>query len=179
MAEANFRMSADEPSTSTGRPPIYTDELAETICERMAGGESLLQICRDGAMPSYSTVMKWAATMPTFAENYTRAREALLEHHGQELVEIADDASNDWMDRETRDGRMERCLDREHVERSKLRIETRKWVLARLLPKKYGESVLNKNQMLDANGNPMTPGPTFVIAREEAKKIAEDLDSKV
>lgn len=36
-----------------------------------------------------------------------------------------------------------------------------------------------KTQQLDANGNPITPGPTFVIAREEAKKIAEDLDSQV
>jgi hypothetical protein len=128
-------MATDDPRA------LYTDELAATVCRRMAEGESLIQICRDEAMPCKATVMKWAREIPGFADQYARAREALLEIHAEELVEIADDGTNDWMERATRDGRIERVLDREHIDRSRLRVDTRKWLLSKLLPKKYGDKL--------------------------------------
>ena len=70
---------------------------------------------------------------------YARAREALAEHWADEILEIADDATNDWMGRQRRDGVTEIVLNRDHVERSKQRIDARKWLLSKALPKVYGD----------------------------------------
>jgi hypothetical protein len=56
-----------------------------------------------------------------------------------EMIEIADDGKNDWMDREISKGRVITVPDHELVQRSRLRIDTRKWILAKLLPKVYGD----------------------------------------
>lgn len=125
---------------SAGRPPLYSTELANAVCERMASGESLRQVCRDESMPCLSTVMKWAATLPEFAEQYAKAREALLEHWAEEITEIADDGSNDWLKRE-KDGQVDYVFNAEHVNRSRLRVDTRKWLLSKLAAKKYGDKV--------------------------------------
>jgi hypothetical protein len=76
-----------------------------------------------------------------FSANYARAREIGYEHWADESVEIADNASNDWMERARKDGEIETVLNREHVSRSELRINTRKWMLSKLLPKKFGDRV--------------------------------------
>lgn len=58
-----------------GRPSDYSDELAATICDRIAGDESLESICRDEGMPASSTVRRWLREKPEFQANYVRARE--------------------------------------------------------------------------------------------------------
>ena len=64
-----------------GRPSLYTDKLAAEICIRLAIGESLVQVCKEDAMPAYRTVMNWLfETYPKtdprheFLHNYARAR---------------------------------------------------------------------------------------------------------
>jgi hypothetical protein len=118
----------------------YTREVAALICQRMADGESLRQICRDESMPCLSTVLKWSREIPEFSQHYAQAREALLEHWAEEINEIADDGSNDWVRRETAQGRVEIVVDAEHIARSRLRVDTRKWLLSKLLPKRFGDS---------------------------------------
>lgn len=126
----------------TGRPSGYTQETADIICHRMAEGESLREVCRDPAMPSTSTVMRWAIAVEAFREQYTRAREALLEHWAEEITEIADDGSNDYMDRLDKDGKViGEVVNQEHIARSRLRVDTRKWLLSKLKPKKYGDKL--------------------------------------
>ena len=66
---------------------------------------------------------------------YARAKELQIEHWADDLLEISDDASNDWMQRE---GRVE--LNIEHIQRSRLRTDNRKWLIAKLRPEKYGDS---------------------------------------
>lgn len=125
-----------------GGQTVYTDALAVEICRRMADGESLRQICRDDHMPDESTVRDWYVTDRNgFAPHYARARELQLERWADEILDIAEDGSNDWMDREVGKGRIVRALDDEHVRRSQLRIESRKWLLSKLAPKKYGDRV--------------------------------------
>lgn len=120
----------------TGRPSSYTQEIGDAICERIAEGESLRSICGAEDMPSKSAVFRWLATDLTFRDQYARAKEAQAEALADEIMDIADDGSNDWMEKEHGP-----VLDAEHVQRSKLRIEARKWVAAKLLPKKYGDKV--------------------------------------
>jgi hypothetical protein len=62
-----------------------------------------------------------------------------MQLRAEEILRIAEDGSNDWMDVETRSGRMVRQLDHEHVKRSELRIKTRQWLMTRFAPKVFGD----------------------------------------
>jgi hypothetical protein len=132
-----------------GRPSSYTAELAANICERLASGESLKAICRDEAMPDERSVRRWALNdVEGFAPRYAQAREIQAFSMADELLEIADDASNDWM---VREGKTE--LNGEHVQRSRLRSDTRKWLLSKMLPKVYGDKITQEHT--GADGGPI------------------------
>lgn len=126
-----------------GRPTDYTKELADSICERIATGESVRSIVRDGAMPSSSTIYRWLLdeSKQDFWEQYEKARNIQAEIMFEELLDIADDGSNDWMEKENKDGSSYTVLDHEHVQRSRLRVDTRKWFLSKVLPKKFGDKI--------------------------------------
>jgi hypothetical protein len=120
-------------------------KVIDAICESIADGQSLLEICKSDDMPSRSTVCLWLAEDATLSDNYARACEMRADAIFEEILEIADDASNDWM---ARNDNGEVQLDSEHVQRSRLRIDARKWVLARMAPAKYGDRL-----SVDANVN--------------------------
>lgn len=117
----------------------YTQDLADAICARLAEGWTLRQVCREPGMPSPASVRRWAADNSRFATQYARARESGYQAMADELVDIADDGQNDWMDREPRNGDTLRVVDEECVKPSQLRVDTRKWLLAKALPKVYGD----------------------------------------
>jgi len=90
----------------TGRPSTYSQEIADEVCRRLAGGESLRAICRDEGIPDESTVRLWASDdREGFAAQYARAREVQFLAIADELLEIADDGRNDWMQRRGNDER--------------------------------------------------------------------------
>ncbi len=122
-----------------GRPSLYTEALAAEICRRLAEGETLRAICRDKAMPDKATVLRWLADKKKadFRDQYTHAREMQADALFDEALEIADYASDDWA--VDKDGK--KTLDHEHVQRSRLRVDTRKWLMARMAPKKYGDKL--------------------------------------
>ena len=133
-----------------GRPSKLTQAISREICARIADGETLLGICRDTRMPARSTVMLWlydgrqkgATKMQrTFSDNYARAREDQVEAWSDEVMEISDDGTNDWVQRELKDGRVVLVCDREHVSRSALRVKTRLHLMAKRAPKKYGDKI--------------------------------------
>lgn len=136
-----------------GRPSSYTPEIALSICERMSLGESLREICREEAMPTKTTVMRWLFANLEFRDQYAKAREAQTEHWAEEILEIADDGSNDYMDRQNKDGSSYETVNSEHINRSRLRVDTRKWLMARMAPKKYGDRVTN--EMVGKDGGPI------------------------
>lgn len=108
----------------------------------MAEGLSLREICAAEDMPAASTVYLWLAKHAQFLEQYARARVAQAERWADELIDIADDGSNDWMERRNCDGEMIGWRENgEAVSRSRLRADTRKWVLSKLQPKKYGDKL--------------------------------------
>jgi hypothetical protein len=126
-----------------GRPSKFTQAIADAICEGLADARSLRSICCDEKMPSQTTVFRWLADdrYKAFREQYARAREAQADAIFDEILDIADDGSNDWMDRKREDGSTDETLNHEHVQRSKIRIDARKWMAGKLAPKKYGEKI--------------------------------------
>lgn len=130
-----------------GRPSDFRQELADEICFRMAEGEVLSQICRDEHMPPRTTVIGWTRTHPDFLAQYLEARERMLDRWSEEIIEISEDGTNDWMEREGAAGRSRVIVDNECVQRSKLRVESRRWLLSKFRPETYGDS-----QRIDLKG---------------------------
>ena len=126
-----------------GRPTAYTAALAEEILDRMHNGESLNEICRGEHMPNERTVRRWNMDdVDGFSPKYARARDALIEYHADEILNISDNATNDWMERHNNDGEaIGWQVNGDHVSRSKLRVESRKWLLSKLRPDRYGDRV--------------------------------------
>jgi hypothetical protein len=125
-------------------PPVtrssFTQDVFDDVCGQLSSGKTLREICRQPGMPAESTVRKWAvANEQGCHAQYTRAREALAEHMSDEILEIADDATNDWMERQRQNGSIEMAINKEHIERSRQRIDARKWLLSKALPKVYGD----------------------------------------
>lgn len=105
-----------------GRPSKFTQALADRICERLAAGETLRAVCRDDGMPAPQTVIRWTRDREGFSEQYAKAREAGYALMADHLTEIADDKTGD-------------------PARDRLRLDTRKWLLSKALPKVYGDKI--------------------------------------
>lgn len=119
------------------RQSEYSQDVADVICERLSEGDSLRAISRDESMPAQSTVFKWLIAVPAFAEQYTRAREAQADHMAEEILEIADDGSNDSYI----DGDGNKRTDQDVIARSRLRVDARKWLASKMAPKRYGDKL--------------------------------------
>jgi hypothetical protein len=134
----------------TGRPSLYSPQLAAQIIARLAGGLSLERLCRNKQMPSASTIYRWLGERADFREAYVRAGEAKGIRSGERVVDIA-----------------ERCLRGEiPPDAARVAIEGHKWAAGRLAPKVYGDRVA----LTDPNGEAF--GTTVVQARH-------DLESKL
>lgn len=103
-----------------GAPAIYAPECRDIICDRLAAGEPLRQICMADGMPSESLVRKWATEDAAFGALYARARNIGLDCIAEGTMEIADDLTEDPASR-------------------RVRIDTRKWLLSKMRPDKYGD----------------------------------------
>lgn len=141
-----------------GRPSEFSEKVASIICERIADGESLRTICLDDAMPHRSTVFRWLAANESFRDQYTRAREAQADALFEEILEIADDTSHDTIIKEGKDGGEYEAANSEWINRSRLRVDARKWMASKLAPKKYGDK-------LDVNHGGQ-PGNPIVTVRD-------------
>lgn len=133
-----------------GRPTLYSPELAAEICRQIASGKSLRTVCKAKGMPDMSTIFLWLGKIneegkpvyPEFLNQYARATEERAEAYVEEVFEIADDGTNDWMEDNYDKGKTPGYqLNGENIQRSKLRIDTRKWYASKIKPKKYGEKL--------------------------------------
>jgi len=118
-----------------GRPTLYTEELVDDIINRLTDGESLVKICDSDGMPKCAVVYRWLALHEEFSDRYARARADQAERYLDEILEIADKE--------------------EDVQRAKLKIDTRKWTMGKLKPKKYGDKQTNVFE--DPDGKALTP----------------------
>lgn len=133
-----------------GRPSDFTQETADKICEGLIEGKSLRSICRADDMPNAGTVCRWLSVHKSFREQYERARDAQADTLADEIIDIADDGSNDFMGEDEK-------YNGDAVARSKLRVDARKWVAAKLKPKKYGDKTILGSDP----DNPLPPG--FIV----------------
>jgi hypothetical protein len=125
--------------TKIGRPSKYSDELVNTICLRIAEGESLNKICKDEKMPDKATVFRWLVSDQVFCDKYARARELQAETQFDELIDIVDQHPDLARVINQAGELVEVKFDSSFVAWMKLRVDTRKWTAARMAPKKYGE----------------------------------------
>jgi len=104
----------------------------EAICDQMAECKSLRVIAQDAGV-GLGTLTTWLANFP---EQYARARDAQAERFAEEIIQIADDGSNDTY--QTENGP---AIDHDVIARSRLRVDARKWLASKMAPKKYGDKV--------------------------------------
>lgn len=88
-----------------------------------------------------SSVREALLRSPERASQYAIARNIGLDSMVDEMLDIGNDGSNDWMEIETARGFVKRVVDHEHVSRSKLRTDNIKWYVSKLAPKRYGEKL--------------------------------------
>ena len=119
-------------------------------------------------MPTDSTVYLWLmqADKKEFLDLYEQACAIKAEKLADELVSIADDGTNDYMTRQRQDGEEYEVVNAEHIQRSRLRVDTRKWVASKLLPKKYGER--NSIEVTGKDGAPLIPSDESRTKAHEA-----------
>lgn len=162
-----------------GRPTDYTQHLADVLCARLAEGESLRTVCRDEGMPCKATVFMWMRTNAEFLDQYTRAKQESADALIDDILDIADDGTNDWMEKNDAEGN---CvgyqLNGEHVQRSRLRVDARKWLAEKLKPKKYGQKV--QQELTGADGGPIefrakVQALMGEVTKEQAETLYKDL----
>ena len=115
----------------TGRPSLYTPELAAEICRRLAEGESLRAICRDEGMPSAPAVLGWRDAEPAFAEQYAHARDLQADAIAEQALDEATKATDPGLGR--------------------LAFDARKWFASKVAPKRYGDRM----QLAGDNDSPL------------------------
>ncbi len=103
----------------------YSERVARDLCQHIAEGKSLRQIEKIDGMPGTSTIMRWLADprRDGFRAKYALAKQVQMERLAEEALAISDDPEGD-------------------LARDKLRVDTRKWLITQLAPKRYGEAVL-------------------------------------
>lgn len=172
-------MSRGKVKKKTGRPTIYSPELAARICAELACGRSLRSVCRADDMPGLETVFRWLREKPEFRDQYEQAKNESADALFEEMLDIADDGTNDWMQIHDKDGEnIGWKLNGENVQRSRLRVDVRKWAASKLKPKKYGERVdLNHGTQPDdplaalirsVQGSAFRPVPQNVLGDDES-----------
>ena len=126
--------------TKTGRPTDYNEEITAIMCERVAAGESVRDITSDPDMPCMTSFFRWLNKYEAFREQYAIAKELGAEALFADILSIADDGRNDWMEKLDKQGEAYGWgVNGEAIARSRLRVDSRKWYLSKVLPKVYGD----------------------------------------
>lgn len=114
--------------------------ISKTVLDGMRSGLSAFKACQEAGIPQ-STFLRWVDDDAILAENYARAREDLIERIATEIMDISDqdvgmavDGKRDWA----------------AVQKHRLQVDTRKWLLSKLAPKKFGDR-------LELSGDPANP----------------------
>ena len=109
--------------TDRGRPTDYTEELANDFCSRIALGRSLRSVVSDKDMPSHQTIYNWLGKLPSFVEQYTRAKTDSADADADRIEEIA-----------------EKVLTGSYEpQQARVAIDAYKWTAGKKRPKKYGD----------------------------------------
>jgi len=127
-----------------GRPTLYNIELATEICEAVGSTSTGLKVLCDqnDSWPTAQTVYNWLRNNTQFFDMYQKAKKNQVQVLVDEILEISDDTSRDAIVNKHGD----EVHNAEYVNRSRLRVETRKWIAAKLVPRLYGERIISENE---------------------------------
>ncbi len=111
------------------------DEIFNYVCKEIESGKTLRNILKEDKMPSSRTFFAWLDLYPDKVKQYARATELRAEAIFDDILSIADQNENDTY---INDFGLE-VVNNDVIQRSRLRIDARKWVLSKLNPKKFGD----------------------------------------
>lgn len=134
------------------RQTLYTEELADSIVERLEDGDSLIEICLAESMPHRRTVLRWMAANDAFATRCARAREAGAEVDEHKVKTTADGCTE------------------ANVQSAKVKISTYQWIAAKKAPKKYGDH--NRVELTGKDGGPIETKNANDLTDEQLTAIA-------
>lgn len=140
----------------------FSQELFDRICERISEGESLRAICEDADMPNKANVLRWVAADDALRDQYARAMETRADVHFEEMLAIADSPMLGEIVTVKDDGKTETRTE-DMLGHRRLQVDTRKWILARMNPRKYGE----KLELAGDKENPLTLQVLTGVPRSE------------
>jgi hypothetical protein len=144
-----------------GRPTDYNEDIVDEICIRISTGEPLVRICREDGMPHLATVYRWLSRYPEFSEMYAKAKDQAADTLAEEIQDLADQFPMEKTDKEGNTS-----FDSAYIQWMRLRVDARKWVAAKLKPRKYGDRV----ELAGDKDNPLKLEATI-----EAKGLFNDL----
>lgn len=139
------------------RPTTFTEEVATLILDRIAQGEALNAICREPDMPTKLTIYRWLDQSAELQNRYVRATELRVDHWSEDILTIADD-------------------EKIGADSRRLRVDTRKWLMSKVQPKKYGDRMLHtgadgdgpiKIKVEDAWARPVIEGAAVVSITDQ------------
>lgn len=171
---ANPKKYIKKGTPRTGRPEIYTDELAGEICEKLMNGRTITSICREEKMPSIKTVFSWLNDrLPSFKKDFLKsyliARQIQGEVVADQAMDIADDGSNDtYYDIDKKGNRIKK-IDYDNIQRSRLRVEHKRWLASKLYPRKFSD----KLQLAGDEDKPLIPVKKNIIVNFVSPKKRE------
>lgn len=154
-----------------GRPTVLSDELVEEICDRLAGGESLIGICRSRHMPNRSTIRRWLVkgsdevggpAISEFCAKYARAREDQADALADEILEVA------------------RIVTEKNANAKRVLIDALKWRAGKLKPRVYGNRVDHSHGGKDGGPIPIASASVNIDNRdaaEAARRYREFIDA--
>lgn len=151
--------------TKTAKPERDKDAICQSVLQGMRDGLSAFKSCQAAGVPQ-STFNRWVDADAKLAEDYARAREDLIERMANEVLELADSEVP-----ETGDGKR----DWQAIQQRKLQVDSRKWLLSKLAPKKYGDRLElagDKENPLQVQTIDASKLPTDVLAQIIAAKDA-------
>lgn len=142
MNESDNTIEETKAKHAGGRPSDYIQELADKICNELAQGISLRTVCKADDMPSGVAIFRWLRTYPEFRKQYEDAKQESTDAMAEDVLDIADDGTNDYvLDNYDKGKTPGYQLNGENIQRSRLRVDTRKWLMSKMKPKKYGEKL--------------------------------------
>lgn len=103
----------------------FSQETFDAICEAMAEGKSLRNICKQGGMPNITTVWRWSNMNDDLRKQYAHARELQADAQFERIGDIVDDVETGTLD----------------PAQARTMIDALKWTAGKLRPKSYGEKI--------------------------------------
>lgn len=144
-----------------GRPTKYNLKLGQEICDAIASSsKGTKKLCAEHShWPCQDTLFTWLRTYPEFSEQYAQAKVCQIELLVDEILEISDDASQDQHVNEL--GAL--VSNPPAINRARLKVDTRKWLACKLVPKVYGNKIdIESNSSMS----------------EELRQLSADLEAK-